>query len=99
MVQSGKGLAAGFVAGQIHRIDEEDVLPAVVVVIDEADAAAHGLGEIFFAEGAGIVFEVNAGLGGDVGEFDGAGWANGGSGRFRNRSWLRRGGGGRKRGR
>ena len=37
-------------AGPVHGVDQEDVLPAVVIVVKEADAAAHGLRQIFFPE-------------------------------------------------
>ncbi len=73
VIERGERFSARAVAWPVHGIHEEDVLPAVVVVIENADAAAHCFGEILFAEGAGIVFEADAGLGGDVGEFDGAG--------------------------
>ena len=67
VVERGVGLARA-VAGPVHGIDEENVLPAVVVVVDEADAAAHGFRQIFLAEGAAVVLEMNSGLRGDVGE-------------------------------
>ena len=63
----------GAVPRPVHGIDKENILPAVIVVIDNANAATHGFGKIFFAEGAAVVLEVNAGLGGDVGEGDWAG--------------------------
>ena len=59
-------------AGPVHGIDEEDVLPAVVVVVEKTDAATHCFGEIFFAERAAVMLKVNAGLRSDVGELDGA---------------------------
>ena len=59
--------------GQRGSVDEEDVLPAVVVVVDEGDAGAEGFREKFFAEGAVVVDEVDAGFLGDVGEVDGLG--------------------------
>src|SRR5580658_343461 len=54
----------------VHGIDQKDVLPTVVIVIDEADATAHGFWQILLSEGAGVVFEANTGLSGDVGELD-----------------------------
>src|ERR1700704_2100842 len=42
----------GCVAGPVHGVDQQDVLPTVVVVVEEADAAAHGFREILFPEGA-----------------------------------------------
>ena len=50
---------AGFVLRPIHGVHEEDVLPAVVVVVEKTDAAAHGFRKIFFAEGSGVVFEAD----------------------------------------
>ncbi len=47
---------------------EENVLPAVIIVVEKAGAAAHGFRQILFSERAGVVFEVDAGLRGDVGE-------------------------------
>ena len=66
---------AGLVFRPIHGVDEENVLPAIVVVVEKANAAAHGFGKILFSEGAGVVLEVDAGLRGHVGELDGAGGA------------------------
>src|SRR5437667_12668090 len=57
-------------SGPICAIGKQDVGPAVVVVVNEGAARAHGLGEIFFSEGAVVVGEVNAGSGGDVAEAD-----------------------------
>ena len=52
---------AARVAGPVGAVDEEDVLPAVVVVVDEGDARAHGFREPFLAEGAVVVGEVDSG--------------------------------------
>ena len=65
--------------GPIHGIDEEDVLPAVVVVVENADTAAHGFRQILLPEGAAVVLEVDAGLCRDVGEVDRAGWTRDGA--------------------
>src|SRR5580698_4250051 len=72
VVKGGKRVA-GLVPRPVHRVDEKNVLPAVVVVVKKASAAAHGFRKIFFPESAGVVFEVNAGLRRDVGELNGAG--------------------------
>ena len=40
VVQSGVGVAS-LVFRPLHRIDQQDVLPAIVVVVDEANAAPH----------------------------------------------------------
>ena len=59
------------VTGPVHRVDEENVGPAVVVVVDDADAAAHGLGQKLGAECAAVVFEMDTGLLGYIGECNG----------------------------
>src|ERR1700758_2229475 len=46
VIEGGVGIA-GFVAGPVHGVDEENVLPAVVVIVDEAGSAAHGFRKIF----------------------------------------------------
>jgi hypothetical protein len=57
-------------SGQSHRVDEQDVLPAVVIVVEKRAAGADRLREILLAEGAAVVFESECRLGGDVGELD-----------------------------
>src|SRR5271163_749960 len=64
------GLFPGLLPRPVHGVDQQNVLPSVVVVVEKADAAAHGFGKIFFAEGAAVVFEVDSGLRGYVGELD-----------------------------
>ena len=46
-------------ARPISRVDEQQVLRAIVVEIEERHPATHGLGEKLFAVGAIIVDEVN----------------------------------------
>ena len=65
----------GFMSRPVHGIDKKDVLPAVVIVIDEADTATHRFRQIFLSEGAGVVLETNTGLSSNVSELDGAGRA------------------------
>src|ERR1700722_17577616 len=72
VIERGKGFA-GFVSRPVHGIDEENILPSIIVIIQEASAAAHGLREIFFSERAIVVLEVNACLGSDIVEVDGTG--------------------------
>src|SRR5262249_28765138 len=73
VIQRGERfLLRGGLAGPVHRIDDENVGPAVIVVVDDAHTAAHRFGQILFAKGTGVVFEVDASGGSDVGEFD---WA------------------------
>src|SRR5262249_25571078 len=78
VIERGERLAL-FVFGPVHRVDEQDVLPAVVIVIDKRTAGADRFGQILLSERAAVVFEMNAGFGGDVGEFDGT-----------RRTWWRR---------
>ena len=52
----------------VRAVDEQDVGPAVIVVVDEGAAGAHGFGQPLFPEGSVVVGEVDAGLGGDVAE-------------------------------
>ena len=62
----GGALAA--VAGPVHAIDQQDVEPAVAIVIEEGAPGAHGFGEVLGAERAAVVAELNTGGGGDVGQ-------------------------------
>ena len=57
-------------AGPVLPVDQQNVGPAVVVVVDESAAGAHGFGQPLFSEGSVVVGEVDAGLGGDVAEGD-----------------------------
>ena len=50
------------VAGPVRRVDEEQVLVAVAVVVEKGDARAHGLGQELGAEGAVVVHELDAGV-------------------------------------
>src|ERR1700745_917789 len=56
--------------GPVFAINQQNVGPAVVVVIDEGTTGAHGFGEIFLPECAVVMDEVDAGLGGDVTKVD-----------------------------
>ena len=58
------------VAGPVRRVDEEQVLVAVAVVVEEGDARAHRLGQELVAEGAVVVHERDARVLGDVDELD-----------------------------
>ena len=57
-------------AGPIPTVDQQDVGPAVVVIVNEGATRTHGFGQPFLAEGAVIVGEMDSGLGGDVAEGD-----------------------------
>src|SRR5262249_45790652 len=39
----------------VHGIEEEKILPPVIVIVDKTNPAAHRFGEIFLTECAGIV--------------------------------------------
>ncbi len=70
VIESGMRCAA-VMLGKIGAVDEENILPAVVIGIDEGNAGAHGFRQIFFAEGAVVMDEVNAGGFGYVFEANG----------------------------
>src|ERR1700749_4201989 len=52
----------------VHRIDKKNVLPPIVVVVDETRAAAHRFRKVFLAERSTISCEMNSRLSGDVGK-------------------------------
>ena len=58
------------VTGPVRRVDEEDVLPSVVVDVDERGAGAQRLGQVLLAERAAVVAEVDASRLRDVREGD-----------------------------
>ncbi len=60
VVQPERG-APLFVAGPIHPIDQNDVLPAIIIVIEKGAAGAERFRKILAAERAAIVLEINAG--------------------------------------
>src|ERR1700744_5363727 len=45
----------GAVPWPVHRVYKQDVLESVVVVIQHADAAPHGLGEVFLPKSTAMV--------------------------------------------
>src|ERR1700677_1791398 len=59
VIQRQRGVLA-HMPRPVHTVDEHDVLPAIVVVIDEADAGAHGFREPFLSENTRIVLEWNS---------------------------------------
>ncbi|MFM1942443.1 MAG: hypothetical protein RI897_1425 [Verrucomicrobiota bacterium] len=67
-VVGGCGCGRVGLPGPEVSIDEEEVLQAIVVVIEGGNAAAHGFGQEFIAVGAVGVGEGDAGWGGDLGE-------------------------------
>ena len=55
-------------ARPVHAVDEQDVLPAVGVVVEERAAGAQRLGQQLAAVRAAVVAELESGRGRDVGE-------------------------------
>ena len=53
--------ALPLVAGPIHPVDEQDVLPAVGVVIEKCATGAESLGKQLAAVGAAVVLEMDSG--------------------------------------
>ena len=73
MTGGGFALGSAFESG---AIDEEDVGPAVVVVVEDGDASAGGFEDVFFGvDAAEYGFGGQAGLLGYVGEVGDAGWS------------------------
>ena len=58
--------------GERATVDEEDVDPAVVVVVEEQPARADGFDQVFVGARAVDVAEVDAGVAADIGESHGA---------------------------
>src|SRR6266852_5904281 len=58
------------VARPVHPVDEKNVRPAVIVVIDECGARPHGLRQEFLAKGAIVVNKANTGLLRNVAKLD-----------------------------
>ena len=56
------------VARPVHAVDQQDVLPAVGVVVEKRAAGAQRLGQELAAVGAAVVAELEAGRAGDVDE-------------------------------
>src|ERR1035437_8768628 len=62
----GGALAAP--TGPVHAVDQQNVEPAIGIVIEEGAAGAHGLGQVLGAECAAVVVELDAGGRGNVGQ-------------------------------
>src|SRR4029077_2091917 len=67
----GMALAGAHVF-QGGAVDQEDVHPAVVVVIEDGDASAHGLNDVAFFQAPAGEMEIDAGGARDVGKGYGA---------------------------
>ena len=63
-----EGAALALVAGPVHAVHQQDVEPAIAIVIEKRAAGPHGLGQILGAERAAVVMEVDARRGGDIGQ-------------------------------
>ena len=61
-----RALAA--MARPVHAVDQQNIQPAIGIVIEESAAGAQGFRQILGAECAAVVAEVDAGGGGDVGQ-------------------------------
>src|SRR5208283_4867924 len=57
-----------FVAGPIHTVDEKNVLPAIAIVVEKGAAGAKGFRQELPTKGAAVVLELNACLGGHIGQ-------------------------------
>ena len=62
------GGAPASMAGPVHAVDQQDIEPAIGIVVEEGAAGAHGFGQILRAECAVVVPELDAGGGGDIGQ-------------------------------
>src|SRR5690348_17307095 len=52
-------------SGPVFAVDDQDVGPAVVIVVNEGAARPHGLGQILLSKRAIVVSEMDASLRGD----------------------------------
>src|SRR5215469_4463578 len=66
VVELQRGRTAVWMAGEVFAVDQDDVRISIVVVVNEPASGTHGLGKPLFTEGAVVVSEVDACLGGDV---------------------------------
>src|SRR5262249_11905670 len=79
VVIEGRRRARSRMAGPALGVDEQDVLPAVAVEVEERAARAHRLGKVLLSESTARVLEVDARRGADVGEGDGGLGGEGGA--------------------
>src|SRR5258707_2482836 len=61
VIELGRGVFLR-VTGPVHAVYQENIWPAVVVVIDESDAGAERLGQEFLPERSIVMREANPGL-------------------------------------
>ena len=67
MVKAQRG-AIFFVARPVGTVNEQNILPAVAVVVQKSAAGAERLRQEFSAEGPTVVLELNSGLAGHIRE-------------------------------
>ena len=72
-----QGGTAALVAGPVGAVDQQDVEPAIAIVVEKGAAGAECFGQVFGAESPAVVLKGKAGLRGDVGEAE-TGVARGG---------------------
>ena len=60
--------ALALVAGPVHAVHQQNIQPAVAVVVQKCAAGTHGLGQILGSERAAVVVKVDAGGRGHVGQ-------------------------------
>jgi hypothetical protein len=74
VVELGRGVLLD-VTRPVHTIDQENIGPAVVIVVDEGGAWTERLGQEFLSEGSIVVNEANTGLLSDIAKrHRGGGW-------------------------
>ena len=55
-------------AGPVNTVDEQNVLPAVAIIVEKSAPGAQSFGQELSAEGAAVVLKLNAGRRSDVSE-------------------------------
>src|SRR5580704_1320079 len=67
VIEAQRG-ARFLVARPIGAVDEQDILPAVAVIVEERATGAESFGQEFSAEGSAVVLELDARMAGHIGE-------------------------------
>src|SRR5262249_57811333 len=60
VIERHHGLA-GLLIGPGGRIDQQDVLPTIVIVVEETATVTHGFRQILLTKRTAVMFEMNAG--------------------------------------
>ena len=68
-VQVGRGAAAP-VPRPVHPVDQQNIEPAVVVIVEKSTPRPQRFGQILTAKGAVVVVKIEAGRGGDIGQLE-----------------------------